>query len=260
MEYKFSDNTLLHGIGFNFFKLESIFNYGLVSLREAEKQGIRYSKNYSGFTPNNMISMVRGLYVNPEVKDGSYHKYITKGISFIIEDVPFISDTSSIIIHRPDEVYVKDKILQDKIQGIIIPEETIDMNFEDLPYIATNSESYLNTKNSCELIREYLTEYGYNMDMEEYQDYLRELRAINKACENLPKMEENFEELREEFHDSLMDFNAFIGHSFKECFKKVLGKENIKPIDVVHYMSSKYNAPIYIQDLNRTEVDEVGRK
>ena len=47
MNYKFNDDTLIHGISFNPMKLEGILKYGIVSENYARSNNIPYSKNYN---------------------------------------------------------------------------------------------------------------------------------------------------------------------------------------------------------------------
>ena len=108
MNYKFNDDTLIHGISFNPMKLEGILKYGIVSENYARSNNIPYSKNYN-FTIDEEIKdkdsinklimdankdniyLVRYLYVSDDPLS-AYNMYIKNGISIIIEDVPFIYD------------------------------------------------------------------------------------------------------------------------------------------------------------------------
>ena len=111
MNYKFNDDTLIHGISFNPMKLEGILKYGIVSENYARSNNIPYSKNYN-FTIDEEIKdkdrinklimdankdniyLVRYLYVSDDPLS-AYNMYIKNGISIIIEDVPFIYDKNN---------------------------------------------------------------------------------------------------------------------------------------------------------------------
>ena len=47
VNYKFNDNTLMHGIGFNPMIFEGILKYGIVSENYAKKNNITYSRKYN---------------------------------------------------------------------------------------------------------------------------------------------------------------------------------------------------------------------
>ena len=148
----FNDDTLLHAIGFNPMRLESILKYGIVSYNYAKEHNIPYSKNYNftisktflkdnefGENTNeilkesnyNNIYLVRMLYVSDDPLS-AYNLYVTKGISLVVEDIDFISDKTKEFIKRSDEVIVKRFIPKENIKGISIPKNYID---ESLLYI-----------------------------------------------------------------------------------------------------------------------------
>ena len=45
MNYKFNDNTLLHAVAFNPFKLESILQNGIISFNEASNSKLPFTRN-----------------------------------------------------------------------------------------------------------------------------------------------------------------------------------------------------------------------
>ena len=67
MNYKFNDDTLIHGISFNPMKLEGILKYGIVSENYARSNNIPYSKNYN-FTIDEEIKIKKkrfcGIIIN----------------------------------------------------------------------------------------------------------------------------------------------------------------------------------------------------
>ena len=95
MNYKFNDDTLIHGISFNPMKLEGILKYGIVSENYARSNNIPYSKNYN-FTIDEEIKdkdsinklimdankdniyLVRYLYVSDDPLS-AYNMYIKNG-------------------------------------------------------------------------------------------------------------------------------------------------------------------------------------
>ena len=60
--YRFGDNTIVHSIGFNPWKIESILTNGILSKSEASKNNVWYARNYFGYNFDDYISMSRPMY------------------------------------------------------------------------------------------------------------------------------------------------------------------------------------------------------
>ena len=239
--YKFNDNTLLHSCGFNFYSFVNILKNGIMSSSIAKEKGIDFSKNFDGSNLDDTISCVRYLYVNDEIEDGAYNIHIKHGISFIIEDVDFIYDKSDRVIHRYDEVLVKDYIDSSKIKGILIPETYTFCPLAELEYVKSSSTSYVLIKNNINRLLEFINILGGNVSVKEYDDYLRELYFINEAFRN-ESNESELEFLRDDFVDVINEINYSLGKEMNKCFKNILGHD-VCLYDVVNYFNK--NLPIY---------------
>ena len=141
MGYKYSDNTLIHSIGFNFARLESILKYGILSSKKAKEKNISFARNHSGYNLDDTISAVRYIYINPTDYTSSYCKYTTSGIGFILEDVPYIYDVSTRVINHSDEVLVEDNVDVSKIKAMLVPIEYRNTSLKDLNYLPLDSTS-----------------------------------------------------------------------------------------------------------------------
>ena len=64
MEYKYNSDTLMHGIGFNFSKFESILSHGILSLECGKAENVRINRSFKGHNKDDEISMVRYLYID----------------------------------------------------------------------------------------------------------------------------------------------------------------------------------------------------
>ena len=81
MEYIYNNDTLLHSIGFNFQRLESILKHGIVSLTKAKELAINYAKNYTlDGQDDNYISSVLYKNIDFSSNNSAYKIYIKKGI------------------------------------------------------------------------------------------------------------------------------------------------------------------------------------
>ena len=58
--YRFSDNTIVHSIGFNPWKIESILTNGILSKSEASKNNVWYARNYFGYNFDDYAFVVQG--------------------------------------------------------------------------------------------------------------------------------------------------------------------------------------------------------
>lgn len=240
--YKYNENTLIHSPGVDFSAIESIMENGIMSAKYGSEHGAKVNRNYFGSNLDDTISCIRYLYVNKDVEDSAYNRYVPNGVSFLIEDVPFISDKNERFIHRSDEVLVKDFISKENIKGILVPEELVNTDLEDLSYIREDASSYTLIKNRADNISSYIKDNsGIICD---YNDFIRELYYLSEESKNDSDLDR--EDLVSEFRDVISDLNCEIGSNYRECFSKILGKADINILDIVKYINSKtLNLPIY---------------
>lgn len=244
--YKYNDNTLIHSVGTDFSAISSIMNNGIVSKKYGKEHGIDINRNYYGSNLDDTISCIRYLYVNKAIEDSAYNRYVPNGISFVIEDTPFIYDKDSRFIHRSDEVLVKDFIPKENIKGILVPEHLIDTDLEDFTYIREDSTSYILVKHRLDNIVNYIQSIS-NVKCD-YEDYLRELYYLSEETKNVSEEEQI--DIYEEFKDVIRDLNYEIGLDYKKCFTKVLNKDDINILDIINYINdNSLQLPIYMLDV-----------
>ena len=247
MGYKYSDNTLIHSIGFNFARLESILKYGILSSKKAKEKNISLARNYSGYNLDDTISAVRYIYINPTDYTSSYCKYTTSGIGFILEDVPYIYDVSTRVINHSDEVLVEDNVDVSKIKAMLVPIEYRNTSLKDLNYLPLDSTSYVNVKKNCDILIDYLKDYNYEVDIDEYKSYLVELYLTNEAISKIEdKSGEDYCELENNFRELVFELNEFFKTEIFICFAKFFNNNNVTLMDLVNYINDKYyHLPIY---------------
>ena len=83
MNYNFNDNTLLHSVMFNPFKLESILQNGIMSFNEASKSNFSFTRNTFGYNFDDYISMTRYMYVSFGDKNTSFYNYTLFNVTSI---------------------------------------------------------------------------------------------------------------------------------------------------------------------------------
>lgn len=248
--YKYNDNTLLHGAGLNFCVIESILKNGISSEKYGKSHDIKVNRNYVGSNLDDTISCIRCLYINPDIEDSAYNKYITTGVSFIIEGVPFIYDKSERIIHRSDEVLVNDFIPKENIKGINIPDSLKDVSLENLEYIKEDSTSYVNIKHIADEIKNYIMR---NSDMYvDYNDYYLKLYNLNNEFRGASDIRKN--KIYEQFKEEIRSLNYMIGSDYEEFFSSILHKDNVTVFDALTYINeSTLNLPIYVIENKRVK-------
>lgn len=256
MTYKFNNDTLIHSIGFNPMKLEGILKYGIISTNYAKRNGIvNYSKNYN-FTLEdsninlsvnklleeanmNNIYLVRYLYVSDDPLS-AYNMYVKNGISFIVEDVPFIYDKNIELLKRSDEVIVKDYISKDNITSIMIPTYYENMRLDEVPMIPNNILNYNFVVDSVRSLLSYLEGYNYSADFSEIYSLLEDLKIACISVNSLNKASLDYDEALSDYKEIISEVNEILSENVYLCFSKLLGKE-ATVMDMVIYINSKYD-------------------
>ena len=264
MNYKFNDDTLIHGISFNPMKLEGILKYGIVSENYARSNNIPYSKNYN-FTIDEDIKdkdsinklimdankdniyLVRYLYVSDDPLS-AYNMYIKNGISIIIEDVPFIYDKNKELLKRSDEVVVKENISPLNITGIMIPEDYKDKPLNEVMMLPKNILNYNLIKSSAIELVNYLQSNNYEVDITELSYLLKDLGIANKSVNSLSKDNIDYKDALNDYKDIINDINYFLSENVYNYFSSVLGK-SATVLDMVEFINNKYNKNIVIESM-----------
>lgn len=149
--------SCFHSIGFDFFKINSILENGILSKKEMKKMGIEGTSNFQGGNLDDYISVVDANLID---SNGSAFKtFIMNGVSFICNVNKLYSSnnnhTKSYCIEHglpynhsfhEDEKYVRGKIPKDNITCVYIPNSQRNRDIRELSYIY-NSLSYENFYN-----------------------------------------------------------------------------------------------------------------
>lgn len=244
MNYNFNDNTLLHSVMFNPFKLESILQNGIMSFNEASKSNFSFTRNTFGYNFDDYISMTRYMYVSFGDKNTSFYNYTLKGITLIVEDQNFIYDHKDMYFNYPDEVFVKDKVDKENIKGILLPLKYLDYLLEELPMFNLKSTSYVNIKHTCDDLINYLKTLNYDVNMPLYNIYLNDLYQVVLKLQK----DENNSMLLEEFMECKIALNEFIASEVQNAFDKMFNKNFTTLEEMTTFIAEKYNKKIYYID------------
>lgn len=244
MNYNFNDNTLLHSVMFNPFKLESILQNGIMSFNEASKSNLSFTRNTFGYNFDDYISMTRYMYVSFGDKNTSFYNYTLKGITLIVEDQDFIYNHKDMYFNYPDEVFVKDKVDKENIKGILLPLKYLDYLLEELPMFNLKSTSYVNIKHTCDDLINYLKTLNYDVNMPLYNIYLNDLYQVVLKLQK----DENNSMLLEEFMECKISLNEFIAKEVQNAFDKKFNKKITTLEEMATFIAEKYNKKIYYID------------
>lgn len=244
MNYNFNDNTLLHSVMFNPFKLESILQNGIMSFNEASKSNFSFTRNTFGYNFDDYISMTRYMYVLFGDKNTSFYNYTLKGITLIVEDQDFIYNHKDMYFNYPDEVFVKDKVDKENIKGILLPLKYLDYLLEELPMFNLKSTSYVNIKHTCDDLINYLKTLNYDVNMPLYNIYLNDLYQVVLKLQK----DENNSMLLEEFMECKISLNEFIAKEVQNAFDKKFNKKITTLEEMATFIAEKYNKKIYYID------------
>lgn len=244
MNYNFNDNTLLHSVMFNPFKLESILQNGIMSFNEASKSNFSFTRNTFGYNFDDYISMTRYMYVSFDDKNTSFYNYTLKGITLIVEDQDFIYNQNEMYFNYPDEVFVKDKVDKENIKGILLPLKYLDYLLEELPMFNLKSTSYVNIKHTCDDLINYLKTLNYDVNMPLYNIYLNDLYQVVLKLQK----DENNSMLLEEFMEYKISLNEFIAKEVQNAFDKKFNKKITTLEEMATFIAKKYNKKIYYID------------
>lgn len=244
MNYNFNDNTLLHSVMFNPFKLESILQNGIMSFNEASKSNFSFTRNTFGYNFDDYISMTRYMYVSFGDKNTSFYNYTLKGITLIVEDQDFIYNHKDMYFNYTDEVFVKDKVDKENIKGILLPLKYLDYLLEELPMFNLKSTSYVNIKHTCDDLINYLKTLNYDVNMPLYNIYLNDLYQVVLKLQK----DENNSMLLEEFMECKISLNEFIAKEVQNAFDKKFNKKITTLEEMATFIAEKYNKKIYYID------------
>lgn len=267
--YRFKNNDLLHGIGFNYYTLESILKYGILSKKEAVKENIPLTKNYDGYNMDDTISLVNTAYTNIDDLGSAYHAFIENGISFLVDrKIEYIYDKNKRYINRPDEVLALDKIDTTCLKKIIIPEKdayslvgstkiipNTSYNYFNIKDITLNYVNFIEKKIPVDL--EYVSELLYELKTtvsairaevkeskfpsekddkeisEKINNFLFYQKNVNDLRENNPDIDDLFNDF-DEVRDELNDYLGDLSQKYADI---LIGKNNSTILDYVSYVN-----------------------
>lgn len=240
-------------------RLESILTHGIVSYNYAKEHNITYSKNYNfslnkeiidknnlGENTNNILKesnfnniyLVRMLYVSDDPLS-AYNLYVKKGISFLVENVPYISDKEKEFIKRSDEVVVKDYIAPDKIKAISIPDEYYNKSLSEINILPSNIFNFYYIKKTVENYIAYLAKYNHEINITDILYLLKDLKTSAQSVESSKPGTEDYKESLADYKEIIKEIDFILVNETVNCFAKIFG-DNLTIGSLVEHINNMY--------------------
>lgn len=235
----------LHSIGFDFFKLNSILQTGILSKNEMTKKNLIGAVNFEGGNSDDWISVV-DVDLIPEKYTG-YQNFIRNGISFYCS-VPYLdpglSNTQKAYAmemglpfnrgNHKDEKYVYKKIPISQILSVIIPRDYCNQNIKNLNYIQ-NSLSFQLFNNRVNYYYSKISEF-IDIDISEMKEYLRRYNECLEYYLHVEHLRDKYDLLYVDLEKIRVKINQIIENWMAQYFQQLLGKDEIVTIeDVVQF-------------------------
>ncbi len=257
----YDEELFFHGIGFDFFKLESILEKGILSKNKLKNYNLDLSSNYRGYNFNDYICVA--CYDDQYFcKNSAFNTHIRDYISFYISDINVIegipkSSYTNVEFQKilnengeqpisnevyKDERFVKDDIQTEKISGIVIKKENLNKKITEVNYMNVDYHYEIVFNKVNYYILNIQTILGYDIGLNDLNQFL-----INIKQYELKYNKNDFKDVTSYFEyiqSQLDSINKVIGTYFELMYQKLLGKKDIKVIDVMDYIAKKHNLKI----------------
>lgn len=241
---KYLEKDCLHGIGFNFFKIESILKYGILSEYAAYKKGVSIHRNFNGNNKALWISVVDPNMVDKNAK--GYNNFVLKGISFycfcpkIFPGVPFNNSVEPKYTGEyEDEKFVFDKIQPNQIYAILIPKFMTNKNLLELNYLSGSNNFHLIFETINDYINRIENNSNVQIDKTAIAKLLQQYRdlVISYECLSVAEQKKNSTNLFESADLLKERMNKVIASAMSKYYAEVLSidEEQLTVKDVVAF-------------------------
>lgn len=253
-----------HGIGFDFFKLESILKKGILSHHEAIKQNVDMVRNFNGNNKSLWISVVPFESVSQDGK--AYNRFIKKGISFFAFVPELKNGTNENSSYNQahnsgeydDESFVFNSIPLKNIHSIIVFKDSWDKNISEL--------DYLHGANNYDIICSKIESIISNIKKSSKLDI--ESSRVNKLLDKYRELTIDFEkksitEQKNTMSDFFVQVDSLVYEINKEVQKWMLNyykillnidSNDIKVSDVVRLIFRQNNIVVKDVEENETQI------
>jgi hypothetical protein len=239
-------NIAFHGINYDYFKMMSILQYGILSQDAVERLGLSINRKFAGYNENDRVSLSN----SPSLQDPNGFKafdvYVKKGISFVIDtnELGCIPATNSGI---EGEVFVKNIVPTKNIIGIMIPEEATQMPISELNILSSG----MATGFVDDYAISFIDKVNAFFETEFSKDEIIELIEKKKG-----KLSDDFFEAINQKDQINLQINEVITRLFDLGFRKKYGYlESPTLVEAIEVLTGG-NIPIYTTSGNLLSIED----
>lgn len=255
-----------HGIGFDFFKLQSILKRGILSSFEATREKIDIVRNFNGNNKNIWISVVDADSSSTLGK--AYNEFIKQGISFFAFVPELIKGTRNDKNSNynlacdsgeyEDESFVFNKIPMENIHSLVIFKDNWNKNIGDLFYLYGANNYDIIYEKVINYIINIKQESGFEVDFGQAELFLKEYRSMVLKFEKLPidEQKQTLNNFLLEIDKIIQKINGIVQEWFVKHYQVLLNtdKTDIKVSDVITFILKKEKIKICDVYDNKDEI------
>lgn len=223
-----------HGIGWDFFKLDSILKYGILSPKKCKGNEIQTCRNF--LSPmNNYIYVIADFALGKETNSASaIDNFIHQGISFysivpkLVEGLPYTQKEEAIEQGLPytkgeyaDESFVKENIPIQCIEYVLLDEDKAKLKLDQLDYFNCNRSSKIIKEKAEYYLQNLKEKLGYDVNDQE----IKTLTAIYDDVVIASNEKKDAESLNRNTTFIKDAINQRIGEYMQEAYSHQLGEE-----------------------------------
>lgn len=265
-EGQVNSESCFHGIGSDFFKLESIVTTGILSSYSRKKQNLNVSSNFYGSNGNLWISVVDSSMIH---KNGAaFQKYIQSGISFycfvpkfkVQRDTDYVYADIQNKDEYSDEKYVFDRIEKEQIHSVILPNDMLTKDISTLRYLIC-ATVYENICNTIKYYKDEMRKRGYFESIDDsvvnqvLTDFFNEQVKYDQLSHEEKKVfRSEYDKIQDDRKDII---NTEVQKWFKKFYAHILKKnpnDKITVQEVVEYIMKQFDVKgIILPSDNKSE-------
>lgn len=265
--YEYDENgdikTCFHSIGFDFFKLDSILKYGILSDYRANKLKINLDRNFSNNNSNVWISVTDSKGVEENLE--AYKKFVMQGISFYcytnyLKEGEYRNKNNGSMNPRKsdeynDERFIFDSIKLEQIKVILIPEQLKNKKLDNLYYLNV-CDNYEVVKNKIfYYIKKIKEDFDISINYDQLSELLKDYYNMTKHFSSLGEEQQKFG--YERYINNLTNLKNKLNKEIQEYinnyYQCLFEKQNVSLKEVLEYYLNKNNIKI----ISEYETDEI---
>lgn len=258
-ELEYTESDCLHSIGFDFFRLTSVLDKGILSYKRMQMEQMTFPKNFEGGNSSLWISVVPTSLIDK--KGEAFNNFIKRGITFLCDTqtlykpLDYNRKAEAISKGLPydksnyiDELYAFYEIPKNDIIGMFVVKEFAEKDVRDVMYLY-NTLHY-------ETLKEKIMYIFKNINYNSLEENIALCNLLNEYKKITDDYEDSDFETRRELsiemphklNSLLIKINDIISNLIYEHYISKLNKnkgDKLQVIEAVVYEFQKSKVPCY---------------